>query len=315
MHVTSATSTPRIYVHGAILPHCLAGGVARADLRWRVGNLVVRDEALEFRGPHESFSVPIPSVTSVTGGMVSLPPPPLDFEESFLIHHTDARSGAPVSTAIAYPRVIVGNLPLQLAAALTGTIRASLLTLGADGAYTTEAGYFSMSTSGFVITPARARPKLIPLDAVSGVTMRRVRIPDGREAIEWTIDHVEGASLARVGLVSVERLPFLVALLHGVQGLRHNVRRESTSSIHAVTEQAQQVATLLYTMGASAAAVEQMLALSPDDVDAVFDDLLKRGLAEVVKVRKEVRLTAAGAKLVDEIMKKQMQLPAGGAPA
>jgi hypothetical protein len=302
-----------MFVPAAALPRCVVDGTPQPDLRWQTGNLSIGDASIEFRGRSpDAFALPLASVVRVTGLSFRTTPPPVEFGECILLHHLDAK-GVQVATAIAYPRHSVGNVPLQLAGALTGTIPVLAIDTSeaAGGPPRMQEARFSMDGAGFVVERGGTSLR-IRLEDVAGVETRAVRLADGRDGLEWVIHHVDGpARVAQVSLLAADRLHFLAPLLQAVQGLRQNASRERGVDAASFSAIAQQVAVMLYVGDADAAALQTMLKLTPDEIERIYEDLLARGLADVVRVRKEIRLNAAGAKLVDDIMRQQTQLAGG----
>lgn len=289
-------------VSGAILPRCVVGGRLDTAPRWRVGGLTVTRDALHWRTRTDAGQIPLAGVVSVTGTHFSISPPPIPFDQCLLLHHLEANN-VPVVTAVGYPGVTVGNFPLQLCAALVGTVPMRILTPGAAA----EDAYFSFERETFFLRRARGMTA-IPLRDVVSVSMRRARAADGAESLEWTLSFVEDNEVERISLVAVDRLAFLIPFVSAVQAMRRNALPQGTS-VDEVPETTQQVAMLLYSGNARASSIEQMLSLAPDDVDKVYDELVRLGLASVVKVRKEIQLTSAGAALVAAIIKRQMEIP------
>ena len=66
--------------------------------------------------------------------------------------------------------------------------------------------------------------------------------------------------------------------------------------------QASQVAMLVYS-GMNSHAIEEMLTLSPKELDETYTTLLRLELAEVVMVRKELQLTSKGVRYISEALK------------
>lgn len=289
-------------VSGAILPRCVVGGRLDAAPRWRVGGLSVTREALHWRTRTDAGQIPLAGVVSVTGTHFSISPPPMPFDQCLLLHHLEANN-VPVVTAVGYPGVTVGNFPLQLCAALVGTVPMRILTPGVAA----EDAYFSFERDTIFLRRARGTTT-IPLREVVGVSMRRARAADGAESLEWTLSFLEDDEVERISLAATDRLTFLLPFVSAVQALRRNSPAIGTS-VDDIPEAMQQVAMLLYSGNARASSIEQVLALAPDEVDKLYEDLLRLGLASVVKVRKEVKLTSAGAALVAAIIKRQMEIP------
>ena len=56
--------------------------------------------------------------------------------------------------------------------------------------------------------------------------------------------------------------------------------------------------------GLSSVEIENMLGISTEELNKYFDKFVELGLAEVVKIRKEVQLTPKGVALVNELMRR-----------
>jgi helix-turn-helix protein len=66
----------------------------------------------------------------------------------------------------------------------------------------------------------------------------------------------------------------------------------------------QQVAMLVYS-GMDSHAIENMLNIPPKQLDAIYEKILKLGLAEVVIVRREIQLTTKGVRYISDATKAQ----------
>jgi taxis protein CheF len=66
----------------------------------------------------------------------------------------------------------------------------------------------------------------------------------------------------------------------------------------------QQVAMLIYS-GMDSHAIENMLNIPHKQLDAIYDKILKLGLAEVVTIRREVQLTTKGVRYISDATKSQ----------
>lgn len=296
-----------IYVNGAFLPRFSVRGVQGPRVPWEMANITLTPRQLDIAGRAGRVSIPLASVRLVGAPPQTMQPPPVSMEQVLAIHHEER--GETIVTMLAFPRVTVKNFPMQLAGALTGTVNAFVPSMGADGRAAYDPASFEFDVDR-VIVRTRAGPRELPLESIATVSPARRRDQQGREFVEWTIDHVAQQGLSTLNLISYERTQFLFPLLMAIQGLRKSsaLGRESRPS-ERLSETAQQVAVLLYTGGQSHATLEQMLALSPDKLDEVYEELLKQGLADVVRVRKEIALNPSGLRAVDEIMKKQLESP------
>ena len=66
----------------------------------------------------------------------------------------------------------------------------------------------------------------------------------------------------------------------------------------------QQVAMLVYS-GMDSHAIENMLNIPKKQLDAVYDNILTLGLAEVVTNRREIQLTTKGVRYITDATKSQ----------
>jgi helix-turn-helix protein len=60
---------------------------------------------------------------------------------------------------------------------------------------------------------------------------------------------------------------------------------------------------MLVYSGMDTAAIENMLAISHKEVDRVYDALIGLGLAEVVVIRREIKLTTKGVRYITDATK------------
>jgi hypothetical protein len=300
---------PGTFIAGAILPRFVVHGAVDRNARWRIGSLRATPTAIEWRSREAALDVPTASIATLEGGGTRLFPTATAFESSAILWTLDP-DGSKVGTGIAWPRITLENFPLQLAACVTGVVRVRVMPLGdaARGDRASEDATFAFRRDAFLVARASAgATQRIGLDRMAGLAARRARRADGREALEWTLEYVEDDRVERLSFSSVERLPFLAQLLATLQGMRRNAPLLAGFEAEALGETAEQVAVMLYTGGATAASIEQLLGLTGEEVDEVFDELVQRGLATVVRVRRDIQLTPAGAKLVDAVMKRQME--------
>lgn len=294
-----------IYSNGAFIHRYIVGDKVTPRPVWDVGNFTLTLDALDLSTRIQRQRIALRDVTLVGPPPKTMTPPPASMEQVLALHHVEA--GMRCVTMIAFPAVTVRNFPMQLAAALTGRVNAYVPQVsGGQVRYDPVVFAFlhdRLEIQGATLTAA------IPLDKVSTMQPARRKDAQGREFVEWTVQYVAPGGIASLSLLSYERTQFLYPLLLSIQGLRkHAVLGAESRASDALSEAAQQVAVLLYT-GVAASQIEQMLALSPDKLDALNEELLRLGLADVVRVRKEVALNPAGMRAVDEIMKKQLETP------
>ncbi len=113
------------------------------------------------------------------------------------------------------------------------------------------------------------------------------------------IDHLEGGEVVT---------SFILCPLSTLQVL-YNFLRDSTkdmdmkaSDLDQLDAQTAQVAMLIYS-GMDTKSIENMLNLSPKELDTIYDTLLKLKLVDVVMIRKEVQLTPKGVRYITDALK------------
>ncbi|HQC00675.1 MAG TPA: hypothetical protein PKX11_08980, partial [Methanospirillum sp.] len=74
------------------------------------------------------------------------------------------------------------------------------------------------------------------------------------------------------------------------------------SELDQLDAQAAQVAMLIYS-GMDTKSIENMLNLPPEELNAIYETLLKLKLVDVVMVRKEVQLTPKGVRYITDALK------------
>jgi helix-turn-helix protein len=135
----------------------------------------------------------------------------------------------------------------------------------------------------------------IPLMDVSGIeqTSRDVN-EKPMEVVK--IDHVEhGEVVTSFVLCPPTTLQVLFTFLR-------DATKEMDMSGDEIDSIGAQVAMLVYS-GMDSTAIEKMLAITPDDLEKSYDALLKLGIIEVVRVRRDVQLTTKGARYVTDAVK------------
>ncbi|PWR75797.1 CheF family chemotaxis protein [Methanospirillum stamsii] len=113
------------------------------------------------------------------------------------------------------------------------------------------------------------------------------------------IDHLEGGEVVT---------SFILCPLSTLQVL-YNFLRDATkdmdmkgSELDQLDAQTAQVAMLIYS-GMDTKSIENMLNLPPEELNAVYETLLKLKLVDVVMVRKEVQLTPKGVRYITDALK------------
>lgn len=296
-----------VYSNGAFIQHYMVGDRVTSRAVWDLGNFTLTSEALDLASRSSRHRIPLRDIQFVGPPPKTMLPPPASMEQVLALHFTSG--GQSCVTMIAFPAVTVRNFPMQLAAALTGRITAYVPQLGGAGAVRYDPVAFQFVNDRLEISGA-GHTRSVPLDTISTLQCGKRRDTQGREFVEWTVQHVADQGLVSLNLVAYERAQFLYPLLLSIQGLRkHAALGRDARPSENLSEAAQQVAVMLYTGGVTAGQLEQMLGLSPEKLDAVYEEILRLGLADVVRVRKEIALNPAGMRAVDEIMKKQLESP------
>ena len=113
------------------------------------------------------------------------------------------------------------------------------------------------------------------------------------------IDHLEGGEVVT---------SFILCPLSTLQVL-YNFLRDSTkdmdmkgSELDQLDAQTAQVAMLIYS-GMDTKSIENMLSVSPEELNSVYETLLKLKLVDVVMIRKEVQLTPKGVRYITDALK------------
>lgn len=135
----------------------------------------------------------------------------------------------------------------------------------------------------------------VPLDEVAGIELTKREIQD-KELDVVKIDHLEDNELVS---------SLVLCPLTTLQVL-YNFLKETTGSFDSGTEKMDdmtyQVAMLAYS-GMDTHTIENMLGLTPKQLDKMYEKLISSGMAEVVCVRKEIQLSAKGVRFISEGMK------------
>ncbi|MDH7593623.1 MAG: CheF family chemotaxis protein [Methanomicrobiales archaeon] len=135
----------------------------------------------------------------------------------------------------------------------------------------------------------------IPLTAVTGIQLEKKDV-QGKPTDVIRVDHLEGQDLITSFVLCP--LSTLQVLLNYLQESMKD-REMRGGELDPVSSQ---VAMLIYS-GMDSHGIENMLSLTPDQLDAIFEKLLKTGTAEVVFVRRELQLTPKGVRFISEALK------------
>lgn len=135
----------------------------------------------------------------------------------------------------------------------------------------------------------------IPLNAVTGIEMTKKEV-QGKEMDVIKIDHLEGQELTT---------SFVLCPISTLQVL-HSYLQDSIKGLDLSNGEldplASQVAMLVYS-GMDSAGIEKMLSLPLAELEKITDKLLQTGIAEVICVRRELRLTPKGVRFISKALK------------
>lgn len=135
----------------------------------------------------------------------------------------------------------------------------------------------------------------IPLEDVSDIELTKREV-NAKKTDVVKIDHVEGGGVST---------SYVLCPLTTLQVL-FNFLKEATKGMDMKGDEldpvAAQVSMLVYS-GMDSSAIEKMLSISNEELEAVFDSLLVLGIVEVVRTRREVQLTTKGVRFVTDAAK------------
>src|SRR5512133_2099598 len=159
-----------------------------------------------------------------------------------------------------------------------------------------EEGNVVVVLSGIWFSSA-AKQICVPVVDVAAIELTK-RDVQGKPTEVIRIDHLD------FGEVSSS---FVLCPLSTLQVL-YNFLKETTKGMDMKGTELdsidQQVAMLVYS-GMDSHAIENMLNIPPRQLDAIYDKILKLGLAEVVIVRREIQLTTKGVRYISDATKAQ----------
>ncbi len=142
-----------------------------------------------------------------------------------------------------------------------------------------------------------AKQICVPVNDVAAIELTK-RDVQGKATDVVRIDHVEsGEVVSSMVLCPLSTLQVL-----------YNFLKETTKSMDMKGTELdsvdQQVAMLIYS-GMDSHAIENMLNIPHKQLDAIYDKIMKLGLAEVVTLRREVQLTTKGVRYISDATKSQ----------
>lgn len=137
----------------------------------------------------------------------------------------------------------------------------------------------------------------VPTNDVASIELTKREV-QGKPTDVVKIDHLENSEVAS---------SLVLCPLSTLQVL-YNFLKETTKGMDMKGTELdgvdQQVAMLIYS-GMDSHAIENMLNLPHKQLDAIYDKILKLGLAEVVIIRREVQLTTKGVRYISDATKSQ----------
>jgi len=137
----------------------------------------------------------------------------------------------------------------------------------------------------------------VPVTDVASIELTKREV-QGKPTEVVKIDHLEnGEVVSSLVLCPLSTLQVL-----------YNFLKETTKGMDMKGTELdgvdQQVAMLIYS-GMDSHAIENMLNIPHKQLDAIYDKILKLGLAEVVIIRREVQLTTKGVRYISDATKSQ----------
>ncbi|MGA2918951.1 CheF family chemotaxis protein [Methanoregula sp.] len=137
----------------------------------------------------------------------------------------------------------------------------------------------------------------VPVTDVAGIELTKREV-QGKPTDVVRINHLESGEVVS---------SFVLCPLSTLQVL-YNFLKETTKGMDMKGTELdgidQQVAMLIYS-GMDSHAIENMLNIPHKQLDAIYDKVLKLGLAEVVTIRREVQLTTKGVRYISDATKSQ----------
>jgi taxis protein CheF len=142
-----------------------------------------------------------------------------------------------------------------------------------------------------------AKQICVPVVDVAAIELTK-RDVQGKPTDVVRIDHLDSGEVSS---------SFVLCPLSTLQVL-YNFLKETTKGMDMKGTELdgvdQQVAMLIYS-GMDSHAIENMLNIPHKQLDAIYDKILKLGIAEVVTIRREVQLTTKGVRYISDATKSQ----------
>jgi helix-turn-helix protein len=135
----------------------------------------------------------------------------------------------------------------------------------------------------------------VPIREVTGIELTKREVQK-RQVDVIKIDHLESNDLVT---------SYVLCPMSTLQVL-YNYLRDTTKDLDMRGDEldpvAAQVGMLIYS-GMDSVAIEKMLSIEHKDLDAIYEKLIKIGIAEVMMIRREVQLTPKGVRYITEAVK------------
>lgn len=135
----------------------------------------------------------------------------------------------------------------------------------------------------------------VPIHEVTGIELTKREVQK-RQVDVVKIDHLEDSDVVT---------SFILCPISTLQVL-FNYLKETTKDMEMRGDEldavAAQVGMLVYS-GMDSMSIEKMLNIPHEDLDAIYEKLLKLGIAEVMFVRRELQLTPKGVRYITEAVK------------
>jgi hypothetical protein len=159
-----------------------------------------------------------------------------------------------------------------------------------------EKGSVNVVRSGIWFVSA-TKQICVPVNDVAAIELTK-RDVQGKPTEVIRIDHLESGEV--VSSMVLYPLSTLQVLYNYLKDTTKGMDMKGTE-LDSVD---QQVAMLVYS-GMDSHAIENMLNIPHKNLDAIYDKILKLGLAEVVIIRREVQLTTKGVRYITDATKSQ----------
>lgn len=154
-----------------------------------------------------------------------------------------------------------------------------------------EKGYFSVTEDGLWFLSPKKQER-IPLENMGSVE-KDVRNVGGQQRMVLVLSHVEKGNV----LTSLIMCP--ETTLEMVNNYLQRLIKAHKPQIE-LTEEEKEILTLIYS-GLDSVSIENFIGVSTEDLNAYYDRIVEAGLANVVKIRKEIELTPSGVSMVGKV--------------